>query len=246
MLLAWIVGFSLLGGVGAITFAASVLLFPEKTRTLLVPCLVSYATGTLLGASFLGLIPHALDHVPASSILPTVLAGLILFFILEKWLLWRHCHDAECEAHGVAGPLILMGDALHNFGDGIVISATFMTSVPLGIATSLAVISHEIPQEVGDFAILLQSGYSKWQALLYNTLSSLGSLAGALLAYIFLREVRAATPYVMALSAASFIYIATVDLIPGLHRRVRLAEGARQLLLLLAGIGTILLFHLPH
>jgi zinc and cadmium transporter len=246
MLWAWILGFSLLGSVGALLLAGSLLLFPERTRHLVIPCLVSYATGTLLGAAFLGLIPHALRHVPPSSILPTVLAGILLFFVLEKILLWRHCHEMECEVHGGAGTLILIGDAFHNFADGVVLAAAFLTSLPLGIATSLAIIAHEIPQEVGDFAILLDSGYGKSQALVYNVLSSLGTLPGAVLAYLFLREVRGVTPYIMALSAASFIYVATVDLIPGLHRRARLAEAARQLLLILAGIGTIMLFQLRH
>ena len=244
MLFAWILGFSLLGSVGAVLLAGSLLLFPDRTRQLLIPCLISYATGTLLGAAFLGLIPHALQCNPPSAILPAVLAGILLFFILEKLLLWRHCHEADCEVHGSAGLLILVGDAFHNFADGVVLAAAFLSSIPLGIATSLAIIAHEIPQEVGDFAILLDSGYGKTQALLYNVLSSLATLPGAVLAYLFLQEVRGVTPYIMALSAASFIYIATVDLIPGLHRRARLAEAARQLLLILAGIGTILLFHL--
>lgn len=244
--MAWILVFSLLGSVGSLLLAGSVLLFPERTRHLVIPCLVSYATGTLLGAAFLGLIPHALQCNSPSTILPAVLAGILLFFVLEKLLLWRHCHEADCEAHGSAGFLILVGDAFHNFADGVVLAAAFLSSIPLGIATSLAISAHEIPQEVGDFAILLDSRYAKSQALFYNVLSSLGTLLGAVLAYLFLREVRGVIPYIMALSAASFIYIATVDLIPGLHRRVRLAEAARQLLLILAGIGTIMLFHLRH
>ena len=244
MLLAWIVGFTLLGSVGAIALAGSFLLFPEKTRQFLVPCLISYATGTLLGAAFLGLIPHALDDIPASSALPTVLGGIVLFFVLEKLVVWRHCHDEHCEMHGTAGPLILIGDALHNFGDGVVIAATFLTSIPLGLSTSLAVVAHELPQETGDFAILLESGYSRSRAFLYNILSSLSALLGALLAYLFLRGIRMAIPFIMALSAASFIYIAIADLIPNLHRRAALAQGIRQSALMLAGIGTIVLFHL--
>jgi zinc and cadmium transporter len=244
MVLVWIVGFAVLGSVGAIGLAGLFLLFPEKIHRLLIPCLISYASGTLLGAAFLGLIPHALNHVPAASVLPTVLTGIVLFFLLEKLLIWRHCHRGECESHGTAGPLIIIGDAFHNFADGLVIAATFITSISLGIATSLAVIAHEIPQEVGDFAILLQSGYSRRRAVLYNVLSSLAALLGAVLAYFFLKEVVAVTPYIMALSAASFIYIATVDLIPDLHRQTSLAAGARQFVLMLIGIGTIVLFHL--
>lgn len=158
MLLALIAGFSLLGSVGAIALGGSFLLFPERTRGFLIPCLISYATGTLLGAAFLGLIPHALEHISTSTALPTWLLGIVLFFVLEKLGVWPHCHKEPCEVHGMAGPLILIEDALHNFGDGVVIAATFLTSITLGIATSLIVISHEVPQEAGEFAILLQSG----------------------------------------------------------------------------------------
>jgi len=199
-----------------------------------------------LGAAFLALIPEALNHLPASSTLSVVLGGIVLFFVLEKLVVWRHCHEGECETHGAVGPLILIGDAFHNFMDGAVIAATFVASLSLGITTSLAVITHEIPQEVGDFAILLESGYSRGQAWLYNTISGLGTLLGAVLAYLFLRSLQVVIPYIMAFSAASFIYIATADLIPSLHRSTGLGPNLRQLLLILAGIGTIALFHRGH
>lgn len=217
MLLTLIMGFSLLSSVGSISLAGLFLLFPEKTRQLLIPCLISYATGTLLGAAFLGLIPHALNHLPASSALTFVLGGIVLFFILEKVVIWRHCHDKNCNTHRTAGSLILIGDAFHNFVDGAIIAAAFVASIPLGIATSLAVISHEIPQEVGDFAILLESGYKKEQAFWFNIMSSLSTLIGAVLAYLFLTEIDIVIPYIMAISASSFIYIAIADLIPTLH-----------------------------
>jgi zinc and cadmium transporter len=144
----------------------------------------------------------------------------VLFFVLEKLVLWRHCHDSGCEVHGRAAPLILIGDAFHNFVDGMVIAAAFLTSIPLGVAAALAVIAHEVPQEVGDFAILLDSGYGRMKALILNGLSSATTLPGAVLAYFWLGEMHAAVPYILALSAASFIYIAAADLIPGLHRQV--------------------------
>lgn len=244
MRLAWIAGFSLLGSVGAILVAGLFLLFPDKTRRILIPCLISYATGTLLGAAFLGLIPHSLEHIPASTSLGTVLIGIVLFFILEKLVLWRHCHDQQCEVHGSAGPLVLVGDAFHNFVDGVIIAAAFITSVPLGIAASLSVVAHEIPQEVGDLAILLESGYTRNRALGYDILSSLTTLPGALLAYLTLQEVQRIVPYIMALSAASFLYIAIADLVPSLHRHTGLASSLRQLALMLAGIGIIALLHL--
>lgn len=242
-MLLWIIGFSILGSVGAVACAALMLLFPDSIRRTLVPGLVSYATGTLLGAAFLGMIPAGLKQASALAVMATVLAGMVLFFVLEKLVLWRHCHDSDCEVHSRAGPLILIGDAFHNFVDGVVIATAFLTSIPLGITASLAVIAHEIPQEVGDFAILLDSGYGRMRALVLNGLSAATTLPGAVAAYLWLGETRAAVPYILALSAASFIYIAAADLIPGLHRQVTAAASLRQLVLLLAGIGTIALFH---
>lgn len=244
MVLSWIVVFSILGSVGAIAGAALLLLFPDGTRKSLLPCLLSYATGTLLGAAFLGMIPKALANASALEISGTVLFGIVLFFVMEKIVIWRHCHDSECEVHGTAGPLILIGDAFHNFVDGFVIAAAFLTSIPLGIAASLAVIAHEIPQEVGDFAILLNDGYSKKRALLLNLLSSTSTLPGAVIAYFFLGSVQEAVPYILAISAASFIYIAVADLVPSLHRQASLTSTVRQLILLLLGIGTIFIFQL--
>jgi zinc and cadmium transporter len=192
------------------------------------------------------MIPNALQQNTALAISGTVLAGIVIFFILEKLIIWRHCHDAECEVHGAAGPLILIGDAFHNFVDGFVIAAAFLTSVPLGIAASLAVIAHEIPQEVGDFAILLENGYSKTRALTLNLLSSLTTLPGAVIAYFFLGATREAVPFILALSASSFIYIAIADLVPSLHRQTGIKPALTQLALILAGIGTIAVFRLVH
>ncbi len=244
MLLTLIVVFSLLGSIGAIALAGLLLLFPDRTRRVFIPCLISYASGALLGAAFLGLIPHALEEAPPSTILPTVLVGLVIFFVLEKLVIWHHCHEETCESRVATGPLLLIGDGLHNFVDGVIIATTFVISIPLGISASLAVIAHEVPQEVGDFAILLDSGYEKGRAFLFNALSGFATLPGAILAYLYLKEVQNAIPYIMALSAASFIYIAMVDLIPRLHKHMSLAAGVRQLVLMLAGIGTIALFHL--
>ena len=242
-MLIWIIGFSLLGSIGAVGGAALMLLFPDSVRKTLVPCLVSYATGTLLGAAFLGMLPASLEHAPVVSVTGTVLAGMVLFFVLEKFVLWHHCHDDQCEAHKDAGPLILIGDAFHNFVDGVVIAAAFLTSLPLGIATALAVIAHEVPQELGDFAILLDNGYGRIKALILNELSAATTLIGALSAYFWLGEMHGALPYILGIAAASFIYIAAADLIPGLHRQVTLAASLRQLGLLICGIGTIALFY---
>jgi zinc and cadmium transporter len=242
-MLAWIILFSLLGSVGAVLGAGVVLLLPEKHRKILVTNLISYATGTLLGAVFLGLVPKALKESSSPGIIVWLLVGILFFFVLEKLILWRHCHLPECDVHASAGPLLLIGDAFHNFTDGVIIAGAFILSIPLGIATGLAVISHEIPQELGDFAILLESGYSRGQALLYNTISALATLPGALLAYYFLAHMMHAVPYILLVGAASFLYIALVDLTPYLHRRFGLADSLLQFGLILAGIATIWLLH---
>jgi len=245
MVLTWIIGFALLGSVGAIAGAASFLLFPKPVRERLVPFLVSYATGTLLGAALLGLLPQAIEQGSPLSSLGAVLAGLIGFFILERFLIWRHCHqDGPCEVHGTAGQLILVGDALHNFVDGAVIAAAFLTSVPLGIATGIAVIAHELPQEVGDFAILLDNGFSRQRALMWNLVSGSTTIPGALLAYVGLQHMPEFNATILALSAASFLYIGLADLVPGLHRRIGAETGLGQLFLIVAGVGTILMLRM--
>lgn len=243
MALTYILLFTLAASVGSVAVASLFLVIPGKTRTILVPCFVSYATGTLLGAAFLGLIPQALTRLSVHHVGLAILSGIVVFFVLEKLLLWRHCHDGACERHATSGPLILIGDTLHNFVDGVVLAAAMVSSVPLGIATAIAIIAHEIPQEVGDFAILLESGYRRSLAFLYNTISSLGMLAGALIGYFFLSATTGILPHVMALSAASFIYVAVADLVPTLHRRTALRSGVLQLLLIVGGIATIVLLH---
>ena len=242
MLILWIMLFSFLGSVGAIITATVFLLLREKIQKVLIPCLISYATGTLLTAALLGLTPRALEHTSPHSIASTVLVGIILFFLLEKLIVWRHCHDAECPVHGAAGSMILIGDAFHNATDGLVIAASFLSSIPIGVTAGISIIAHEIPQEVGDFAILLNGGYSKRRALALNILSSLSTVPAAALAYYALDIVRAGIPYVMAISAASFLYIALTDLYPELHRKAGFWSTIRQFIMMLAGIGTIILF----
>lgn len=235
--------FSILGSIGALLISALLLLFPESTRYRLVPNLVSYATGTLLGAAFLGMIPAGLKQAPVFSFSVTLLGGIVLFFVLEKLVLWRHSHEGQPSQQTATVPLILIGDGFHNLVDGVVIASAFLTSIPLGIGVSLAVIAHEIPQEVGDFAILLESGLSRGKALLLNGLASSTTLPGALLAYFWLDKTSTWVPYILALSSASFIYLALSDLTPGLRKEVGGIATLRQLILLVAGVGTIAIFH---
>jgi len=234
------VGLSLLGGLGGLLVASGVLLITDSARARLVPWLVSYAVGALLGVSTMAILPSALEQLPASQVLGTLLAGILLFFFLEKLVLWRHCHTHDCEVHDGAVLPVLVGDAFHNFVDGAVVAAAVLTSVPLGISTALAVAAHEIPQEVGDFAILLHAGYSRRKALWLNVLSGGASGLGAVAACISFDFVPRMLPYFLALAAASFLYVAMADLIPGLHRGRTDAGSMRQILLIGAGIATML------
>ena len=257
-LLLWIIGFSLIGGLLSVAIASTFLLLSEHARNVAVPHLVSFAVGALLGASFLGLIPHAMSYdIDPHNIGLTLLLGLLTFFVLEKLVLWRHCHDDHCDAHlpdtstthnhnhkkHATGTLILVGDTIHNFVDGILIAAAFLTDIHLGIVTALAIAAHEIPQELGDFVILLHSGFKRSKALYYNVLSSLGTVVGALLAYFILDDMQFLLPYILIIAASSFIYIAVADLIPGLHHKVAPKETLQQIILIAAGTLFIYITH---
>ena len=234
------VGLSLVGGLGGLLVASGVLLIEDSVRTRLVPWLVSYAVGALLGVSMLALLPTTLEQLPAPRVFTTLLLGILLFFVLEKLVLWRHCHIHDCEVHESSVVPVLVGDAFHNFVDGAVVAAAVLTSIPLGITTAVAVAAHEIPQEVGDFAILLHAGYSRGRALMLNLLSSCASALGAIAAYFAFDTIPRLLPYFLALAAASFLYVAMADLIPGLHRGRTDASSMRQILLIGAGVATML------
>ncbi|MGD2112429.1 MAG: ZIP family metal transporter [Gammaproteobacteria bacterium] len=253
-LLVWIILFCLIGGVLSVLAAALFLVLSEERRNRLLPHLVSFATGALLGAALLGLLPHAIaaPGLEDAHVIPmTVLLGLLAFFLLEKMVLWRHCHVNHCEVHSPApndrqrsaGTLILIGDGLHNFLDGILIAGAFLTDIHLGVVTSIAVAAHEIPQEVGDFAILLSSGYRRGKAFLYNVLTSTTTVFGGVLAFYALQDLEALLPYVLALAASSFIYIAVADLIPTLHERIEGNATLQQIILIAAGVFVIYLTH---
>jgi len=287
-LIVWILLFTVLGGVLSVLAAALFLVLPQGLRARLLPGSVSFAVGALLGAAFLALLPHALESpgvIGGHGIAAAVLLGLLGFFVLEKLVLWRHCHIDECEAHGggsvaggttawtqeveqrreqlprmpgatethtpdpshgrasAAGYLILVGDGIHNLVDGVLIGAAFLTDVHLGIVTSLAVVAHEIPQEVGDFAILLHSGFSRAKALTYNVLASLTTVVGGVAAYFALSLAQGILPYVLAVAASSFIYIAVADLIPGLHQRVEGRATIQQVTLIALGVTLIFITH---
>ena len=239
-------GLSLLGGLGGLLVASGVLLINDSARTKLVPWLVSYAVGALLGVSMLAILPETLEQLSASQVFTTLLAGIMVFFVLEKLVLWRHCHTHDCEVHDGSVVPVLVGDVFHNFVDGAAIATAVLTSVPLGVSTALAVTAHEIPQEVGDFAIRLHAGYTRQQALLLNALSALSSAAGAAVAWMAFGWLPNLLPYFLILAAASFLYVAMADLIPGLHRGRTDASSMRQIVLIAAGVATVLVADLAH
>lgn len=283
--LTWIVLASLLGGMLSVAGAALVALNVKKTA---VPMLISFAIGAMLGAVFLEILPEAIDaghqyQQTVQQITGTVLFGILLFFALEKLVIWRHCHGDHCEVHAVhteencpdvkptikpaqsykykavtdkqpsitahshnhahdngrSGMMIMIGDTFHNFVDGILIASAFMVDVRVGIVTSMAIIAHEIPQEVGDFLILLHSGYSKKQAFLFNLVSSFATLVGGVIAYYALQTLQSWVPTILGLAAASMLYVAVADLIPSLHKRTELRASISQLSLIACGVASI-------
>ena len=246
MTLGWILAASFAGG----TLSAGLAAFSLALRASWVPMLVSYAIGALLGAAFLGVIPEAFAKGPPRQAAVALLGGIFGFFVLEKLLLWRHCHTENCEVHdphgqahdhGRSGALIIVGDTVHNFVDGLLIAAAFLQSTELGILTAIAIVAHEIPQEVGDFLILLHSGYSKARALAMNLLSSAATMVGGVVGYFALQIASGWETTLLGIVAASMIYVAVADLIPGLHRRPELRDTASQALLIALGISTIAL-----
>lgn len=286
--LTWIVVSSLFGGFLSVLGAGAVAL---NTRSTWVPLLISYAIGAMLGAVFLEILPEAFKVATSiERMTTTILLGILLFFILEKLVIWRHCHGNHCEVHalhteedcpehgndindktlkykqvvkqtpsltaskpvhshshshaddgGRSGLMVMVGDTFHNFVDGVLIAAAFMTDIKLGVVTSIAIIAHEIPQEVGDFLILLHSGYTKKQALAFNLISSLATMVGGLLAYFALQSVQSWVPTILGLAASSMLYVAVADLIPSLHKRTQLKETVSQVVLIAMGIGSIAL-----
>jgi zinc and cadmium transporter len=237
-----VLALSVLGSVGGLLVASALLLFHKDARARVVPWLVSYAVGTLLGAAFLGLLPEALAKLAPPFAFGAVLAGILTFFILEKLVVWRHCHDeGTCDVHQSTATLVIVGDAVHTFTDGVVIAATALVSLPLGLTTALAVTAHEIPQQAGDVAVLLSAGYSRSRALLLNAYAASGALVGAIAMLTFGAKVPSVVPYVVAFAAGNFIYVAMADLIPHLHRGSATTGAVRQVLLIAAGVLTIAL-----
>lgn len=248
LVLASIVVATLLSGLLSV-LAAAWLSF--RALSSLVPRMVSFSAGILLGAAVLHLLPEAFEsQADLHALAWTLLAGLVGFFLLEKSSVLRHSHHHEGDGHdhhhghdrreaGPGGLLILVGDSIHNLADGFLIAAAFLADPRLGWLTAAAVAAHEIPQEVGDFIVLLNAGYSRSRALAYNAISGLAAVAGGVFGYVALAASRDALPFVLVLAASSFIYIALADLVPDMQRQKRRGESAVQVVLLLAGIAVI-------
>lgn len=251
----------LAGGLLSIVAAAGTLALHARW----ISHLVSFAVGALLGAVFLELLPHALEHGSGERVMATVLGGLLLFFLLEKMVLWRHSHLEPDELDGAdprgrhvhaghahaghthdggrSGLMIVIGNSVHNFCDGIVIAAAFITDFALGTTTALAIVAHAIPQQVGDFAVLLHSGYTRRRAFVYNLATGVATLVGGLAGYAALAAMQHVLPTVLAIASASLLYVAVADLIPSLHRHPAPSETASQLSLIGVGIALIAVVH---
>ena len=266
-LLAWIVAFSALGGIASAALAVVFLWIPERRAARILPHFVSFATGALLGAALLALLPEAIERAgvaAAHALGLTLIAGLGVFFVIEKLVLWWHTRGEEEAVPGhsgnhpgprghdshighsrardhASGVLVLVGDSVHNALDGVLIAAAFLTSVSLGLVTTFAVAAHEIPHRVGDFAILVHAGFSRSRALLLNVGTGVASVIGALAAYYGLQRALWVLPYALAFAAAGFLYIAVAGLIPGLHRRADPRTSATQVVLIGLGVAVIAL-----
>jgi len=250
MTLLYIVLATFAGGLLSVAIAASLTV---GLLARLVKNLVSLSAGVLLATALLNILPEAFESdASPQRLFATLLGGLMFFFLLEKAELYRHTHHHEGDGHhhhhafdalqaGRGGWSVLLGDSIHNFCDGVIIAAAFLTDVQLGVVTSLAIIAHEIPQEVGDYIVLLNAGLSRRRALAYNALSGLSAVAGGVLGYFVVGQWEALFPYLLVIAASSFIYVAVADLIPQLQHRMSFRDTAAQLAWLAAGMGIIVI-----
>lgn len=228
---------SLISFVGILTISLKV----EKLRKILL-YLVSFAAGGMLGGAFIHLIPETVAEFGFNSVISIyLLSGIVLFFIMEKFICWRHCHHPTTKEHPHPFAYMnLIGDGVHNFIDGLIIAASYLVSIPLGITTTIAVILHEIPQEIGDFGVLIHGGFTRKRALVMNFLTALTAVAGAavVLALGFMEGLAA---FLLPLAAGGFIYIAGSDLIPELHKVMDMKKSSVQLLFIILGIAVMYL-----
>jgi zinc and cadmium transporter len=234
--------FTILGSIVSLT-GGIILLFKRELTLRISHLLISFAAGTLLGTAFFDLLPEAAGGAGETNIFLWTLIGLLIFFVLERFIHWFHYHsEEEGVGHGnvePAIPLIIFGDTLHNFIDGVVIAATFLASFPVGVITTLAIAAHEIPQEIGDFAILLHKGMGRKKVLIVNFISAISALVGALSMYLLRDSLEGILPIVLSLTAGFFIYISSSDLIPEIHHEKRKGFAFYEVSLLFLGVITV-------
>ncbi|MFH0855884.1 MAG: ZIP family metal transporter [Candidatus Omnitrophota bacterium] len=221
---------SIISLVGIITLAIR-----DELLHKIIFCFIGFSAGALIGSAFLHILPEALEKTNSTAVFSYLISGLTLFFLLERYLHWRHCHDKDCSIHAFTY-LNLFGEALHNFIDGIAISASFVISIKLGIATTLAIILHEIPKELGNFGVLIYGGFSRSRALFYNFISALAAIIGALAGYFISDSIHGFSNFIMPLTAGGFIYIAASDLIPEIHKEKDQARATLAFISFLFGV----------
>jgi zinc and cadmium transporter len=225
--------------IGGLLLGAAAVTALTTVRHSLLHILVAFAAGTLLGAAFLGLMPEAVAERSPEAVGLLALAAVAAFFLLEKWVIWHHCHDEECDQHQVAGYLVLVGDGVHNVVDGVALGAAFVADPALGVTVGVAVLAHEIPQEIGDYALLLDGGLSRRRALAYNVLSASTIVPGVIVGYLLTEAIEQAVPVALALAMGAFLYVALADLIADLHRRGPPRAFGWQFTPMLAGVALI-------
>lgn len=232
---------SLISLIGVLTISINKNLLKKTTLFL-----VGLSAGALLGESFLHIMPELTRTNEASPFVwLSLIGGIVVFFILEKIILWHHCHAPASHEHAhPIGKMNIIGDGLHNFIDGLIIAGAFLTNIPLGIATVIAIVAHEIPQELSDFGILIFAGYTRKKALFINFFSALLSVLGALIGLAIGAQAESFAIYILPFAAGGFIYIATADIIPELHKEINIQKSIKQLAAILLGIGLMLLLKL--
>ncbi len=225
---------SLVSLAGILTLAMNI----DRLKKILI-FFVSFSAGALLGGAFFHLLPEAVESIGYTNQLATLLiTGILIFFVLEKYVHWRHCHEPTCDDHPHhLGKMNLIGDGLHNFMDGLIIAAAYLVSIPLGMAATLAILFHEIPQEIADFGVLLHSGFSKAKAILFNLLSASLALVGVIIGLTLGQSIENFTVYILPVAAAGFLYIATADLIPELHKETKTSKSLIQLASFIIGVA---------
>jgi len=233
-MLFWIIGsaslVSMISLIGIVT-----LTLRDELLGKIVLGLVGFSAGALMGGAFLHLMPEALEASESTLVFSYVIIGFILFFLLERLLYWRHCHDGRCDVH-IFTYLNLIGDGIHNFVDGLIIAASFIAGIQLGVVATLAVILHEIPQELGDFGVLVYGGFSKARALFYNLLSALTAILGAFIGYFVSSYIESFTVLLVPLAAGGFIYVSGSDLVPQLHKETEMRRSMLSFGFFLVGI----------